>query len=124
MAKVPSQKPLQKLNPEDSDVTLAEIYEDMDIPLKLLVKKPPSPQISGLTCKTFTDNGEDIFEEITNRENEYSPTLSLKNHNISPLFRAKMVNWMIEVLNTFDCDSQTFFTAVAIMDKYYAQSRK
>lgn len=43
----------------------------------------------------------------------------LKNHSISVEFRAKMVDWMAEVLHTFKCSCQTFFLAVNIMDRYF-----
>ena len=33
--------------------------------------------------------------------------------------RARMVDWMIEVLTNFKCDDLTFFLAVSLMDRYY-----
>ena len=30
-----------------------------------------------------------------------------------------MIDWMIEVLTNFNCDEQTFFIAVQIMDRYF-----
>ena len=52
-------------------------------------------------------------------EKEVDQTVFLANHNISVEFRAKMVDWMAEVLYTFKCSSQTFFLAVNIMDRYF-----
>ena len=48
---------------------------------------------------------------------------SLSRHNISEDLRSKMVNWMIEVLNTFECSNYAFFKAVRIMDAYLKNSR-
>ena len=36
--------------------------------------------------------------------------------------RARMVDWMIEVLTNFRCDDQAFFVAVKLMDRYFKQS--
>lgn len=35
-----------------------------------------------------------------------------------------MVDWMGEVLHTFQCDNETFFVAVNIMDNYFKFSEK
>ena len=43
----------------------------------------------------------------------------LTHHKVNPYYRAKMVDWMIEVLNSFKCADQTFFLAVSIMDRYF-----
>lgn len=45
----------------------------------------------------------------------------LKNHEIKATFRARMVDWMVEVLNiAFSniCGDQTLFLAVSLMDRY------
>ncbi len=42
----------------------------------------------------------------------------LQAHEITPILRAKMVDWMVEVLTNFHCNDQTFFLAVALMDRY------
>ena len=33
--------------------------------------------------------------------------------------RARMVDWMIEVLTNFKCDDLTYFLAVGLMDRYF-----
>ena len=35
-----------------------------------------------------------------------------------------MVDWMIEVLTNFKCDDQTYFIAVAIMDRYFKMKKE
>ena len=40
-------------------------------------------------------------------------------HKITPALRARMIDWMIEVLTNFKCDDQTFFLAVSLIDRYF-----
>lgn len=52
----------------------------------------------------------------------FSEHLSIKkflsSHNISERVRSKMIDWIIEVLVNYNCDEQTFFIAVSLMDRY------
>lgn len=43
----------------------------------------------------------------------------MENHKINGIYRAKMVDWMVEVMTAFKCADQTFFLAVNIMDRYF-----
>ena len=43
----------------------------------------------------------------------------LCNHKIQGAYRAKMVDWMVEVLTAFKCCDQTFFVAISLMDRYF-----
>jgi hypothetical protein len=47
----------------------------------------------------------------------------LAKHKITAALRARMVDWMIEVLTNFRCDDQTFFIAVSLMDRYFKNSQ-
>jgi hypothetical protein len=40
-------------------------------------------------------------------------------HKVNGIYRAKMVDWMVEVLTAFKCEDQTFFLAINIMDRYF-----
>lgn len=42
----------------------------------------------------------------------------LRSHEITASLRAKMVDWMVEVMTSFKCKDQTFFMAVSLMDRY------
>jgi hypothetical protein len=42
----------------------------------------------------------------------------LERHKITPTLRARMIDWMIEVLTNFKCDDQTFFLAVSLQDRF------
>lgn len=48
----------------------------------------------------------------------YLPKHCLRCHEITPGLRAKMVDWMVEVMTSFKCKDQTFFMAVSLMDRY------
>ena len=48
----------------------------------------------------------------------------LSSHKVSADYRAKMIDWMVEVLTTFKCSDQAFFKTVQILDRYYAESSK
>jgi hypothetical protein len=56
----------------------------------------------------------DIDRYLRELEQTYDSTDSLARHNITPALRARMVDWMIEVLTNFKCDDQTFFIAVSL----------
>jgi len=38
---------------------------------------------------------------------------------ISSQLRARMIDWMVEVLTNFKCDDLTFFIAVSLMDRFF-----
>jgi hypothetical protein len=46
----------------------------------------------------------------------------LTRHKIDKDIRTKMVDWMIEVLSSFNCDHNTFFVSVNIMDSFLSKS--
>jgi len=62
----------------------------------------------------------DFSEEIDQylKQRESLPQFDVRNclyeHDITANVRARMVDWMIEVLSNFGCDEQTFFIAVSI----------
>lgn len=62
--------------------------------------------------------GEDIDEYQRELEVLYSTQGSLNRHKITAILRARMVDWMIEVLTNFKCDDQTYFLAVTLLDRY------
>ena len=43
---------------------------------------------------------------------------------MSASLRARMVDWMIEVLTNFKCDDLTYFLAVSLMDRYFKNCGK
>lgn len=53
------------------------------------------------------------------KKSENDVTNCLGRHKITPALRARMIDWMIEVLTNFRCDDQTFFLAVSLQDRYF-----
>jgi hypothetical protein len=53
-----------------------------------------------------------------------SSELLLKGHEVTSAYRAKMVDWMVEVMTAFKCTDQTFFVAISLMDRYFNQLAK
>jgi hypothetical protein len=43
----------------------------------------------------------------------------LKGQNIIPIHRAKMVNWVEEIVTKCDLSSDTYFMSIQLMDRYY-----
>jgi len=79
---------------------------------------------SELTKKVIVEYGIDLDANMK-ANTGLRPTVNcLKYHNIPSSLRARMVNWMIEVINIFEIQHQTFFTAVTIMDFFYANTTK
>lgn len=57
-------------------------------------------------------------------QKHYIGSEHMKAHKINGVYRAKMVDWMVEVLTAFKCDEQTLFLAVNLMDRYFAVCNK
>jgi len=86
--------------------------------------KPYIPLQSNLTKRMIVEYGIDFEASLSSNNGLNSPSNPLKYHDISKELRTRMVNWMIEVTNIFETQHQTFFTAVTIMDLFYANSNK
>lgn len=65
------------------------------------------------------DFSEDIDKYLRQLELTYDTKNCLERHKITPALRARMVDWMIEVLTNFRCDDQTFFIAISLQDRYF-----
>ncbi len=52
------------------------------------------------------------------------PEGALARHSVTPLVRAKMINWLVEVLSIYKLSRRTLFLAVALMDNYYLRTEK
>ena len=67
-----------------------------------------------------TDLAADIDKYLRVIELQNDTSDCLVNHpQINDGLRARMIDWMIEVLTNFKCDDQTFFLAVSLMDRYF-----
>ena len=48
----------------------------------------------------------------------------LGRHQIGEDYRAKMIDWMVEVLTTFKMSEQTFFVSVSLLDRFFKKVKK
>lgn len=62
---------------------------------------------------------EDIDRYLRWLEKTTDLTDCLGRHKITAALRARMIDWMIEVLTNFRCDDQTFFLAVSLQDRFF-----
>ena len=51
-------------------------------------------------------------------------TTFLLRHDVAQDYRAKMIDWIMEVLFTFKMSEQTFFLAVNLLDRYFKNAKK
>jgi len=67
--------------------------------------------------------GSQIDMYMRQLETQYLTGNCLARHKITPALRARMVDWMIEVLTNFKCEDQTFFLAISLLDRYLKGSK-
>ena len=82
--------------------------------------------------KSFEDN-ESTYDDIES-ELHFRLTLEkvssvnfgrfLDNHDIEDKFRAKMIDWMVEVLTIYKQKDSTIFRSIFIMDLFYSQTKE
>jgi predicted nuclease with TOPRIM domain len=58
------------------------------------------------------DYGSEIAEHLMKMESRNNVTDFLSQHKVSADYRAKMVDWIVEVLTTFKCSDQSFFKTI------------
>ena len=54
----------------------------------------------------------DVDNYLRIYQDQIDSTNCLGNHKITASLRARMTDWMIEVLTNFKCDDQTYFLAI------------
>lgn len=93
--------------------------------------KSPSTKLScQLTTDTFKsisryydsgkDNDQVFFDGALEKIGQLTPTRFLQLHGVQEKFRAKMIDWMFEVLNIYQQREATIFKSVFLLDSYYA----
>lgn len=70
-----------------------------------------------LDTYTMLEYGESILNDLFEKQ-ETIPQ-PLKNHEITPRMRMKMVDWMVEVFSNVKTSENTFFMSVNIMDRFF-----
>jgi hypothetical protein len=84
----------------------------------------PPKRPTTLKESLLVDYGRQIHNHLKRLESETELTAFLLRHDIAQDYRAKMVDWMMEVLSTFKMAEQTFFLAVTLLDRFFKLSRK
>jgi hypothetical protein len=84
------------------------------------LSRETTTEIERQNINVNTDLAADIDRYLREIEKQNDTTNCLANHGeINESLRARMIDWMIEVLTNFKCDDQTFFLAVSLMDRYF-----
>ena len=74
-----------------------------------------------LSQQLISEYSDDILEHLFNQEQKVDISDNLRRHGISKELRAKMIDWMIEVLSKTECSPDTLFVAVRCMDRFFKQ---
>lgn len=85
----------------------------------LFLSREDTNDIQRQNINVRSDYAQDIDRYLRMFELQFNTQGCLSRHKITPTLRARMVDWMIEVLTNFRCDDQTFFIAISIMDRYF-----
>ncbi len=76
---------------------------------------------SRLNMQLVIEHMEDAERDMRSHDSKGVAGCCLKNHVITPTLRSRMVNWIMEVMDVYDCCDQTFFLTVLMLDNYYAK---
>lgn len=95
------------------------------------IKKQKNEKVDPLKI-LFVTESEKIknynLQNILTNELLKSPENYRKNYflhqNLSEEIRARMVDWMVEVLSSFNCSQNTFFVSLDILDAYLTKTKK
>jgi len=109
-----SAKPILKEHVSEST---ADTYHSFQFECRLQIISTINPRL------TYQD---EILHHLKKKEEVLkiiSTKSILEKHKITADFRAKMVDWIIEVTSKAECTSQTLFLSVAILDRFLQNSR-
>lgn len=116
-------QPLETSSAEKEKVKQVKDNEDALAELKKEERKRESTKFR----RTETDRIVSAYSrtwitDMKSKEMNTWPKNPLANHKISANVRAKMIDWMIEVLCSYKCTDMTFFVAVNYMDMYFQRT--
>ena len=102
-------------------VNIKESKEEKDSRIKKVLKEYFKLESN----KLIYQYGSEYLKESKESEKKYRIHSSFMNkHNLKPLSRALMVDWMIEIFYAFNSEASTFFLAVDILDRYLQYTEK
>lgn len=85
----------------------------------LFMSRQQTTEIERQNINVNQEYGQSIMAYLKDLELQHLTEDCLIRHKITPALRARMIDWMIEVLTNFKCDDQTFFLAVSLLDRYF-----
>jgi len=121
-----SKKSLNTSRISNRKSTRASPLKELDMN-SVVVSKPVQHTITDLEKQTINliqEYGKEIEDYQKGLEEKYETKECLKNQEITPPLRAKMINWIIEVCANFKTNDKTFFLSISIMDRYLKRSSK
>ena len=74
--------------------------------------------IKEISEELISKYGNYFLKTFDQKNLDIPPSDFMDRHNINPMIRTKMVNWMLEVFHSFNSNEEAIFSAVKIMDKY------
>lgn len=96
--------------------------------------RSPSKLSAKLTTDTFSslskyydsgkDNDQVFFDGAQEKLGSFCLGRFLDTHGVQEKFRAKMIDWMFEVLNIYQQRESTIFKSVFLLDLYYANKKE
>ena len=86
----------------------------------LLMSRQTTTDVERQNRNLQVELAEDVDKYLRELEVQNDVSNCLARHpTMNGPLRARMIDWMIEVLTNFKCDDQTFFLAVSLMDRYF-----
>jgi hypothetical protein len=116
----PNKSYLQSAKPKLKELageSTADTYHSFQSECRLQIIPTINPRL------TYHD---EIFHHLRKKEEVLKINSSksiLEKHKITVEFRAKMIDWIIEVTSKVECTSQTLFLSIAILDRFLQNSR-
>lgn len=95
--------------------------ENIPIDLTSTVLRPAQPDFCyshGASSVGVSPYAEDIETVWRRQESLLDCSNPLQSHQISSSSRAKLVNWMMEVMDLFECNRPAFFLSIRLLDRY------
>jgi len=79
-------------------------------------------EVEKQSINAINSYGIEIDKNMKELEKNHPLDGCLSKHEILPELRARMVDWMVEVLTNFQCNDPTFFLSISLMDRYLKRS--
>lgn len=89
----------------------------------LKAERTSLPRQPAPTANNCSDLLPSIFAEFLRSESAKPTANCLANHSISSAMRAKMIDWMVEIVSSFEMALETFFLSVKLMDFFLRRTK-